>query len=116
MCQCREAMRSRNALTIAEPNRIGATTQVGFFRPTFLALFRFGRCASWFFQVGLILTLAGCHQIPPADVVGVYRAESTQWEATLTVKANGTWEYHVDRPSTFWGSANGQPLEPKDGR
>jgi hypothetical protein len=46
--------------------------------------------------------LAGCQDaIPAADVVGTYRAESPAWQANLTVKADGTWEYRVERPVPY---------------
>jgi hypothetical protein len=46
--------------------------------------------------------LAGCQDaIPAADVVGTYRAESPAWQANLIVKADGTWEYRVERPVPF---------------
>jgi hypothetical protein len=61
---------------------------------------------SWhLIALGLLLMLAGCQDaMPAADVVGTYRAEAPAWQASLAVKADGTWEYRVERPVAYMRS------------
>ena len=48
------------------------------------------------------MILVGCQDaMPAADVVGIYRAEASAWQASLAVKADGTWEYRVERPVPY---------------
>jgi hypothetical protein len=51
--------------------------------------------------MAFILVNCGSSQISQADIIGEYRADVPPGLATLIIKQDYTWEYHIDGPQYF---------------